>query len=196
MRIFRCAVLFATSALALYSGPSFAETLEQFYTGKTIDLVIGYPPAGSNDVYARTLGRYLGKYIPGHPSIVPKNMPGGGSFLALAYLYNVAPKDGTQIGIGAPTAPLDEKLGSQGVRFKTAQFNWIGRIDLLTNIVFMWHTSPVKTFADAQRMEFEARGDWRRLDGVHLSNGHQQRSGDEIQADHGLQGLERGPACR
>lgn len=153
MRIFRCAVLFATAALALHSGPSFAETLEQFYTGKTIDLVIGYPPAGSNDIYARTLGRYLGKYIPGHPSIVPKNMPGGGSFLALAYLYNVAPKDGTQIGIGAPTAPLDEKLGSQGVRFKTAQFNWIGRIDSLTNIVFTWHTSPVKTFADAQRIE-------------------------------------------
>jgi tripartite-type tricarboxylate transporter receptor subunit TctC len=149
--------LFAIAAI-LAATPACAETPEDFYAGKTIDLVIGYPPAGSNDVYARTLGRYLGKYIPGHPSIVPKNMPGGGSFLALAYLYNVAPKDGTVIGIGAPTAPLDEKLGSTGVRFKTAQFNWLGRIDSLVNIVFMWHTSPVKTFADAQRIKSTLAG--------------------------------------
>lgn len=160
MRIFRsatvCSVLAA--AFGLSHAPASAETPEQFYTGKTINMEIGYPPAGSNDVYARTLGRYLSKYVPGHPTIVPKNMPGGGSFLALAYLYNVAPKDGTEIGIGAPTAPLDEKLGSTGVRFKASQFNWIGRIDSLINIVFMWHTSPVKTFADAQRLESTLAG--------------------------------------
>jgi tripartite-type tricarboxylate transporter receptor subunit TctC len=144
---------FIVLGLIIGVAPALAESSADFYAGKSIDLVIGYPPAGSNDVYARTLGRYLGKHIPGHPSIVPKNMPGGGSFLALAYLYNVAPKDGTAIGIGAPTAPLDEKLGSPGVRFKAARFNWIGRIDSLVNIVFMWHTSPVKTFADAQRIE-------------------------------------------
>lgn len=154
MRVRRC-VRFA--AVAVFVGASCsslcAQTPEQFYAGKNIELVIGYPPAGSNDIYARTLGHYIAKHIPGHPTIVPKNMPGGGSYLALAYLYNVAPKDGTEIGIGAPTAPLDEKLGLAGVRFKTAQFNWIGRINSLVNIVFMWHTSPVKTFADAQRIE-------------------------------------------
>jgi tripartite-type tricarboxylate transporter receptor subunit TctC len=154
MRVLRCAGLAALAVtLGLNLTPSFAQTPEQFYAGKYVELVIGYPPAGSNDIYARTLARYIGKYIPGHPTIVPKNMPGGGSFLALAYLYNVAPKDGTSFGIGAPTAPLDEKLGTQGVRFKSAQFNWLGRIDSLINIVFMWNTSPVKTFADAQRIE-------------------------------------------
>ena len=135
------------------SAPACAQTPEQFYTGKSIDLVIGYPPAGSNDVYARLLGRHINKHIPGHPTIVPRNTPGAGSFLALAQVFNVSPKDGTVIAIGAPTAPLDEKLGTQGVRFKTAQFNWIGRIDSLINIVFTWHTSPVKTFADAQKTE-------------------------------------------
>ena len=154
MRVFRStASILLAVLLGSGAAPSSAESPEQFYAGKNLDLVIGYPPAGSNDVYARTLGRYIAKYIPGHPTIVPKNMPGGGSFLALAYLFNVAPKDGLSIGIGAPTAPLDEKLGSTGVRFKAAQFNWIGRIDSLVNIVFMWHTSPVKTFADAQRIE-------------------------------------------
>jgi tripartite-type tricarboxylate transporter receptor subunit TctC len=139
--------------LVIATASAGAQTPEQFYAGKSIDLVIGYPPAGSNDVYARLLGRHLGKHIPGHPTIVPRNTPGAGSFLALSQVYNVSPKDGTVIAIGAPTAPLDEKLGTQGVRFKTTQFNWIGRIDSLINIVFMWHTSPVKTFADAQKLE-------------------------------------------
>ena len=135
-----------------------AQTPEQFYKGKQIELVIGYPPAGSNDIYARLLARHIGKYIPGNPTLVPQNKPGAGSFLALGHVYNVAPKDGTVIGIGAPTAPLDEKLGSPGVRFKTADFNWIGRIDSLINIVFLWHTSPVKTAADAQRIESKLSG--------------------------------------
>ena len=135
-----------------------AQTPEQFYAGKSIDLVIGYPPAGSNDVYARLLARHIGRHIPGKPNIVAKNMPGAGSFLALGHVYNIAPKDGRVIGIGAPTSPLDEKLGTQGVRFKTAEFNWIGRINSLINIVFMWKTSPVKTVADAQRIEATLSG--------------------------------------
>ena len=118
----------------------------------------GYPPGGSNDTFGRLLARHLGKHIPGKPAIVPKNQPGAGSFLAVNTIFNVSPKDGTVIGIGAPTIPLDEKLGTQGVRFKTAELNWIGRIDSLVNIVFMWKTSPVKTFADAQKREATLSG--------------------------------------
>jgi len=158
MHIFRAAGLVAAILTAVIGAPAAAQTPEQFYGGKAIDLVIGYPPAGSNDTYARLLGRHLGRHVPGHPNIVPKNMPGAGSFLALGYVYNVAPKDGSVIAIGAPTAPLDEKLGTQGVRFKTAELNWIGRVDSLINIVFMWKTSPVKTVADAQKIESTLSG--------------------------------------
>ena len=142
----------------MISGPAAAQTPEQFYKGKNVDLVIGYPPAGSNDIYARLLARHIGRHIPGRPNIIAQNKPGAGSFLALAHVYNVAPKDGTVIGIGAPTAPLDEKLGTQGVRFKSAELNWIGRIDSLINIVFLWHTSPVKSVADALRIESKLSG--------------------------------------
>jgi tripartite-type tricarboxylate transporter receptor subunit TctC len=135
-----------------------AQTPEEFYKGKSIDLVIGYPPGGSNDTWGRILARHLGKHVPGKPNIVPKNMPGAGSFLAVNQVSNISPKDGSVIAIGAPTMPLDEKLGSQGVRFKTAELNWIGRIDSLINMVFMWKTSPVKTFADAQRIESTLSG--------------------------------------
>jgi tripartite-type tricarboxylate transporter receptor subunit TctC len=149
------ALLLAFVSLGL---PARAQTPEQFYKGKQIELAIGYPPAGSNDVYARLLARHIGKHIPGNPTVVPQNRPGAGSFLALAYMANVAPKDGSVIAIGAPTAPLDEKLGTQGVRFKTAEFNWIGRIDSLINIVFTWHTSPVKTVDDAFKTEAKLSG--------------------------------------
>ena len=85
-------------------------------------------------------------------------MPGAGSFLAVNHVYTAAPKDGTVIAIGAPTTALDELLGTANVRFKTAEFGWVGRIDSLINIVFMWHTSKVKTFADAQKYESNSSG--------------------------------------
>jgi tripartite-type tricarboxylate transporter receptor subunit TctC len=135
-----------------------AQTPDEFYKGKSIDFVIGYPPGGSNDTFGRLVARHLGKYIPGKPTVVPKNQPGAGSFLAVNQIFNVAPKNGTVIGIGAPTLPLDEKLGTQGVRFKTAELNWIGRVDSLINIVFMWKTSPVKTFADATKIQATLSG--------------------------------------
>ena len=156
MKPMAAAAVFAAALAA--SADARAQTPEQFYKGKQIELAIGYPPAGSNDVYARLLARHIGKHIPGNPTVVPQNRPGAGSFLNLGYVYNVAPKDGTVIGIGAPTAPLDEKLGTQGVRFKSSEFNWIGRIDSLINMVFLWHTSPVKTFDDALKTESKLSG--------------------------------------
>jgi tripartite-type tricarboxylate transporter receptor subunit TctC len=137
---------------------AWAQTPEQFYAGKNIDFVIGYPPGGSNDTLGRLVARHIGKHIPGKPNIIAKNMPGAGSFLAVNTVFNVSPKDGSVIGIGAPTMPLDERLGTQGVRFKTAELNWIGRTDSLINMVFMWKTSPVKTIADALKMESTLSG--------------------------------------
>jgi tripartite-type tricarboxylate transporter receptor subunit TctC len=149
--IVRATIVAATAVAGFATQAPAQPAVEQFYKGKTVDLIIGYPPAGSNDTYARALARHLGKHIPGRPNVVPKNMPGAGSFLAVNHVYTVAPKDGTVLAIGAPTTALDERLGTANVRFKTAEFGWVGRIDSLINIVFMWHTSKVKTVADAQK---------------------------------------------
>jgi tripartite-type tricarboxylate transporter receptor subunit TctC len=154
----RASLVAVLAAVIGMGSQAAAQTPDEFYKGKSIDLVIGYPPGGSNDTWGRILARHLGRHIPGKPNIVPKNVPGAGSFLAVNQVFNISPKDGSVIGIGAPTMPLDEKLGSQGVRFKTAELNWIGRIDSLINMVFMWKTSPVKTFADAQKIESTLSG--------------------------------------
>lgn len=127
--------------------------VEQFYKGKTIDVVIGYPPGGSNDVFARFIARHMGKYIPGNPTLVTRNMPGGGSLLAANHVYAVAPKDGTVLAIVSPTAPLDEKLGNKAVKYKANEFNWIGRVTTAVNPLMVWHTQPFTSWKDALSQE-------------------------------------------
>ena len=156
MRIISSAA--AVVLLAGLNSQASAQTPEQFYAGKNIDFVIGYPTGGANDVWARVIARHIGKHIPGKPNVIPKNQPGAGSFLAVNTVYSVSPKDGTVLAIGAPTIALDEKLGTNGVRFKTAELGWVGRSDALINIVFTWQTSKVKTFADAQKYESTLSG--------------------------------------
>ena len=148
----------AFSMMLAVSTQSPAQTPEQFYKGKNFDVVIGYPPGGSNDTFGRLVARHIGKYIPGNPTVIPKNMPGAGSFLAANQMYSSLPKDGTSIAICAPTLTLDEKLGTTGARYKTAEFNWIGRVDSLINIVFTWKTAKTKTFEDAQKIETTLSG--------------------------------------
>jgi tripartite-type tricarboxylate transporter receptor subunit TctC len=135
-----------------------AHAQDSFYKGKNLDLVIGYPPGGSNDLYARLLGAHFSKHIPGNPTIVTRNMPGAGSFVAVNYMMASAPKDGSAVAIGAPTLAIDEKLGTSGVRYKTAELNWIGRVAPLVNIVMIKKTSPVKTIEDALKQEVTLSG--------------------------------------
>jgi tripartite-type tricarboxylate transporter receptor subunit TctC len=130
-----------------------AESVADFYRGKTVNVIVGYPPAGANDFYARTVARHIGKHIPGNPTGVLRNMPGGGSLVAANHIFNVAPKDGTTLGLIVPTAPLEERLGASNVRFKATQFNFIGRLAPTPNVTFMMAPSPVKTIQDAMQRE-------------------------------------------
>jgi tripartite-type tricarboxylate transporter receptor subunit TctC len=104
-----------------------AQSVESFYRGKTLNMVIGFAIGGSNDIYARAVARHIGKHIPGNPTVVPRNMPGGGSLVASNHVFNVAAKDGTTLALIAATIPLEERLGAPNVMFKSAGFTWIGR---------------------------------------------------------------------
>ena len=141
------------AAIALLPPPASGQSVAEFYRNKTVTFIIGYPPAGANDIYARAVSRHIGKYIPGNPTVVARNMPGGGSLVAANHIFNVAPKDGTVLGLIVPTAPLEERLGASNVRFKAAQFNWIGRLAPTPNVTFVMSTSPVRTIQDAMKRE-------------------------------------------
>ena len=143
----------ATAAVVLTPSVAVAQPVESFYRGKSINMIIGYPPAGGNDIYARAVARHIGRHIPGNPTVVPRNMPGGGSLVAANHIFNVAPKDGTILGLVVPTAPLEERLGASNVRFKSAQFNWIGRLAPTTNVTFVMAKTGVKTIQQVMERE-------------------------------------------
>src|SRR4029079_12870966 len=141
--------LLLLAVVVLLPASAKAQSVEDFYRGKTLSMVIGYPTGGANDRYARAIARHIGKHIPGHPSVIARNMPGGGSLIAANHLFHVAPRDGSMLGLLAATVPLEEALGTAGVKFKSAQFNWIGRMASSTNILFTRADSSVKAIQDA-----------------------------------------------
>ena len=135
-------------AVSIFS-PAAAQSADEFYRGKTLSVVIGYPTAGPPDIYGRLVTRHLGKHIPGKPTVIARNMPGAGSMLAANYMFNTAPQDGSTLGLASPTLPLEETLGAAAVKFRSSQFNWIGRLATNPNITSILNTSPVKTIQDA-----------------------------------------------
>jgi tripartite-type tricarboxylate transporter receptor subunit TctC len=130
-----------------------AQTVQDFYKGKTVSLIIPNAPGGSFDLYARLLASHIGRFIPGQPAIVPQNMPGAGGMQAANYLAGIAPKDGTVISVLVPYITLAQVLGLQAIAYDTRKFNWIGRIVATTSTLFTWHTSATRTLADLKARE-------------------------------------------
>ena len=137
---------------AAYAGP---DSVEAFYRGKVLTLFVGYGPGGGYDLVARVLARHLGSHIPGSPTIVVQNMPGAGSLVAANYLYNVAPRDGTQFGLIARDMPLLGLLGhNPNVRFDSHKFTWIGSASDFSDdayVLIVRKDAPVKSIDDARR---------------------------------------------
>jgi len=151
--MFRSSLFAAVLMSATVLAQGAVAEAQQSFAGRTITLTIGYGPGSGNDVYGRLIARHIGRHIPGQPNVVAQNLPGAGSFKAANYLFQAAPKDGTAIGYISQTAATEELLGSQAIQFKTAQFNWIGRIGSYNNVTMFWHTARNKTIEDALKLE-------------------------------------------
>ena len=144
-----------TLALICTSGAAKADAISDFYTGRTVNLVIGYAPGGGYDLYARTLGRHISKHIPGNPSIVVQNMPGAGSLKAANFLYTIAPKDGTTFGGFSRGAFLDPLLGrGEGAQYEAAKFNWLGSISNEVGVCAFRTAAGIKSWQDMRSKPF------------------------------------------
>jgi len=128
-----------------------AQPVEQFFVRKTITVTIGYTAGGSYDLYGRTIARHLGKHIPGQPTVIAQNMPGAGSLKAANYLYEVAPRDGTALGVIVESAALEQALANPAVQYDATRFSYIGRVATSNNIFMQWHSSKVQSLADSRR---------------------------------------------
>lgn len=124
-----------------------------FYAGKQMRMIVGFPPGGGFDAYARTLADHMGKHIPGNPSFVVQHMPGATTAKAAAYIYEAAPQDGTVLGLLHQGLLANQVLDIQGGTFDVTKFNWIGRMGTRLSVGLVWHTTGVKTIEDAKKTE-------------------------------------------
>jgi tripartite-type tricarboxylate transporter receptor subunit TctC len=127
--------------------------VEAFYRGKQITLYIGLGPGGAYDVDARLVAKHMSKYIPGNPVIVPKQMTGAGSMVAVSFAANVAPRDGTVLLAPHQSVPLQQALGDPGVKADMSQFFWLGTPTQFNNVLITWHTSGIASIDDAKKQE-------------------------------------------
>jgi tripartite-type tricarboxylate transporter receptor subunit TctC len=123
-------ILYGLAALAaggvLASSAVTAQSAADYYKGKTVGINIGYGAGGGYDTYGRVLARHFGRHIPGNPNVVPKNMPGAGALKAANYIYNSAPKDGTELGLVASSTLMEPLLGSDQAQFDASKYTWLG----------------------------------------------------------------------
>jgi len=143
----------------LTASAASAQSPADFYKGKTVELYIGYSVGGGYDLYGRTVARHIGKHIPGNPTVLTKNMEGGGSLRLANWLFRVAPKDGTVFGTIGRGTGFDPILGQKGAQFDGPKFTWIGSANNEVSVCVSWNgTSSVTKFDDLLTKEMTVGG--------------------------------------
>jgi tripartite-type tricarboxylate transporter receptor subunit TctC len=145
-------------ALAAPAGAE-AQSVADFYKGKTISVIVGYSAGGGYDLYARALSRHMGRHLPGSPNFVVQNLTGAGSLNAANNIYNVAAKDGTVFGTFGRGLAMEPLIGTARVKFDATKFTWLGSGTNEISICATWHTSPIKTWKDALTKPFSVGGE-------------------------------------
>ena len=148
---FLAAAAIANALTLAHAAPISAQVPD--LSGRTVQMIIGFAPGGGYDRWGRTVGQHIGKYLPGKPNVVPQNMPGGGSLTGANHIYNVAPKDGTVLGIIARDATLAPLSGMKGARFDPLKTTWVGTPTTDTNVCFVHRRAKVQSFEDLLKHE-------------------------------------------
>ena len=148
----KAATMIAAAAFATATSMACADTIEDFYRGRQIQLIIGVGEGGGYDLSARLAAMHLSKFIPGNPTIVPRNMPAAGSIAAAEYVYSLAPKDGTVLAMFQPTY-ITEKINDTRRKYEYEKFTYVGRVDSSVLVGLAWHDSPVQSVEDAKKTE-------------------------------------------
>lgn len=144
---------FAAIALALGTAPAAADSVADFYKGKTVVVVVGYTAGGGGDLWARFIARHLGNHIPGRPTVIVQNMPGGSGLTSVNHVYSIIPQDGTRLILPTVTVPTAAAMGMPNVRFDTLQFKWLGNLARDAQSCVASGRSGIKSIAEASKRE-------------------------------------------
>lgn len=133
--------------------PVRADTLTDFYKGKTLTIVIGFAPGGAYDLYAQLLSRHMPKFIPGKPSMIVQHMPGGGGVKGTNYIYNVAARDGSVLGMPFDAVALMNVLTPHKVKYKATEFQWIGSALQVAYALVLRTDTGIASFAELTKRQ-------------------------------------------
>ena len=125
-----------------------AEAVSDFYRGKTLSLIAGFPPGGGYDTYVRIVARHFGRFVPGEPAVVPSNMPGAGSLTAANHIYRNAAPDGLALAMFASSAAMEPLLGNKAALFDPTKFSWVGSMSNDVAYCGLWQGPGVPTTFD------------------------------------------------
>jgi tripartite-type tricarboxylate transporter receptor subunit TctC len=150
----RSTVFAAALLTCLAEAPSArAQSVADFYRGKTLNVLVGVGAGGEYDLLARTLAKHIGRHIPGNPLVVTQNMTGASGLKMANFMFTQAPQDGTTIGVIQNTLVAAQAAGLSGIQFDGAKFRWLGTIAPVVETMAVWHTTGVKTIEDARKKE-------------------------------------------
>jgi len=130
------------------SGAGAGQPSSEFYRGKTVSIIVGSGAGGGFDTTARLVARHIGRYIPGAPTVIVVNMPGGGGLVAANHVFSAAAKDGTVVGLFHEAQMMNQLTGGEGVAFDLRQFNWLGSSYDDPNICIVRTDAPVTAFTE------------------------------------------------
>ncbi len=142
----------ALTFLPLAQGAS-AQSVAEFYKGKTLEILVPSVPGGDYDLRGRLISRHMGRLIPGNPQLVVKNIPGGIGLAAANQLYRVSPRDGTVLHMIFQNMPVLQAIGAKGVQFDVREFGWIGNTTNSPNVINSWHTTGITKIEDVYTKE-------------------------------------------
>src|SRR5437660_3476459 len=141
------------AALGLVPPTAQAQPLADFYRGKTVSIVVSTSSGGGYDTMARAISRFIGKHLPGNPTVLVRNMPGAAGITPMNYLYFSAEKDGATIGLVQNNTPMEPLFGTKEARYEAPKFNWLGTPSFEVSMVLLWHTVPVNSVAELKARE-------------------------------------------
>src|SRR5438128_1629431 len=124
------------------------------FRGKTVTIIASFEAGGPYDFYSRLIARHIGAHLPGSPNVVVQNMPGAGGLRGANYLYNVAARDGTVLGVVSQTVAVGQVLAATpGIQYDARRYTWVGRINSNVEVHHTWHASGIRSIEDAKKRE-------------------------------------------
>jgi len=136
--------------LYLVSSVAWAQNSADFYSGKTVSILVGSGPGGLTDTSARVIARFLEKYIPGQPTVIVQNMPGGGSVTMANHVFRSVARDGTVLGYPVPGMVTAEILEPRRAKYEGRRLNWIGSAFRTTNTISVYNRADIQTWEDTK----------------------------------------------